>query len=301
MSNNRYLMPADAPEPLQKNPEELHFLYTPVTPDGPLAPLNARLLYVRTAKYERNWHSSPHTHSFSELFYITDGRGQFLVKGEKFPIEKGHMIIVNPLAEHSEFSTENYPLEYIVLGIEGLQFAPVSDGESADSVLHFSHAPGIMFHYIQALRDEVQSNLVGHEVVCQSLLNIILIQILRLEELNLSITASSNVNTACRMVKDYIDAHFKEPLTLEMLAQQAHQNKYYVAHTFKNAYGISPMRYLMHRRVDESKFLLTETDVSVDQIASITGFSSASHFSQVFRRLTDLTPHEFRKKSRNPS
>ncbi len=90
-----------------------------------------------------------------------------------------------------------------------------------------------------------------------------------------------------------------DPITLDLLARQAHQNKYYVAHTFKEAFGISPIKYLMERRVEESKYLLEETDYSIGQIASITGFSSASHFCQAFRRITGTTAIDYRKKMRS--
>ena len=300
MSSNRYLMPHNTgeilPDHFQEFLSEVQFVYTPVTPDGPVTPLNARLLYVSTAKYERDWHSAPHAHSFTELFYIVRGKGEFSVKGRSFPIEKNHLVIINPQIEHAEFSSEEQPLEYIVLGIEGLQFDPFDQEPEEVGVIHFTQVHRSTVHYLQALLEEVENDLVGHEVVCQSLLNVILIQILRHKELKLSISASGSVNASCRTVKDYLDVHFKEPLTLEILAQQAHQNKYYVAHTFKNAYGVSPMRYLINRRVDESKFLLSETDVSVGQIASITGFSSASHFAQAFRRIAGMTPKEYRKK-----
>lgn len=302
MSNKRYFLPVNlrdaGPGHFQELLPELQFLYTPVNEVEPDAPLDARLLYVSTAKYERDWHSSTHSHSFCELFYITGGRGHFMARGKKFSVEKNHLFIINPQIDHTEFSSEDRPLEYIVLGIEGLQFAPTDMEEEDTGVVHFTQTHSNTALFLQALREEVQNTYIGHEAVCQSLLNIILIQILRHEEVKLSITASNNASIACTEVKDYIDTHFKEPITLELLAQQAHQNKFYVAHSFKDAYGMSPIKYLMNRRVEESKYLLEETDVSVGQIASITGFSSASHFSQAFRRVTGTTPNDYRKRMR---
>lgn len=303
MSIKRYFLPAtprDAgPGYFQEFLPELQFLYTPVNEGEEGSPLDARLLYVSTAKYERDWHSSTHSHSFCELFYITGGKGYFMAKGKKFFVEKNHLFIINPQIDHTEFSSEDQPLEYIVLGIEGLQFSLFGSEEDEAGIVHFTQTHSNTALYLQALREEVQNTYIGHEAVCQGLLNIILILILRHEEVNLSITASVNASIACTEVKDYIDAHFKEPLTLDQLAQQAHQNKFYVAHSFKDAYGMSPIKYLMNRRVEESKHLLEETDVSVGQVASITGFSSSSHFAQAFRRATGMTPNEYRKYTRS--
>lgn len=296
MSNQRYTLPANHTE---DSVADLDFMFTPILQNGDQHPLGGRLLYLSTAKYEQDWNCSVHAHNFSELFFITGGKGFFMAKGRKFPIERSQLVIINPHVEHAEFSSRDQPLEYMVLGIDGLQFTPMVPSDSP--VIHIPQPHPKIEFYMNALRDEMQLSLYGHEAVCQNLLNIILLLILRHKEIRVSITAYNDVSAECIAVKDYIDAHFKDPITLELLAQQAHQNKYYIAHTFKDAFGISPIKYLMERRVEESKYLLDETDFSISQIASIIGFSSSSHYSQAFRRLTDMSPNEYRKKFRNPA
>ena len=71
-------------------------------------------------------------------------------------------------------------------------------------------------------------------------------------------------------------------------------NKFYLSHAFKREYGISPIHYMILRRIEESKYLLAETDLSMSQIAQLLGFSSLSYFSQVFRKTQSMTPMEYR-------
>lgn len=290
MSNHRYTLPY--PQDFQT---DLCFPLSAQHLGDTENTLSLRLLYLSSSRYENDWNCTMHSHSFSELFYITGGKGHFLVKGHKFPVEKNHLIIINPQIEHSEFSSENQPLAYIVLGIEGLQFTPSTTQQEDTPAVHITQANRHISYYIDALQDEVQVCRPGQEVICQNLLNIILMLILRQKDIQVSITAFNHVSTECMAIKDYIDSHFKEPISLDLLARQAHQNKYYVAHTFKEAFGISPIKYLMERRVEESKCLLAETDYPIGQIASITGFSSASHFCQAFRRITGATAIEYRR------
>lgn len=296
MSNQRYMLPYS-----QEFQTDLRFPLTSQYLGDSENPLTLRLLYLSSSRYENDWNCTLHSHSFSELFYITSGKGYFLVKGHKCPVEKNHLIIINPQIEHSEFSSEERPLEYVVLGIEGLQFTPSTTQQEDIPVVHITQADSRIAHCIDGLRDEVQYSRPGQEAICQSLLNIILLLILRQKDIHVAITAFNNVSAECMAIKDYIDSHFKDPITLDLLAQQAHQNKYYVAHTFKEAFGVSPIKYLMERRVEESKYLLEETDYSIGQIASIMGFSSSSHYSQAFRRSTSLSPNEYRKQSRSQS
>ena len=76
-------------------------------------------------------------------------------------------------------------------------------------------------------------------------------------------------------------------------------SKYYLSHAFKREYGISPIHYVITKRIEESKYLLAETDLSMSQIAQLLGFSSLSYFSQVFRRTQGVTPMEYRQRTKN--
>lgn len=54
------------------------------------------LLYSTYSKYEEDWSSYPHTHYFTELFFVLSGSGSFLVEDETFPIAKHDLIVINP-------------------------------------------------------------------------------------------------------------------------------------------------------------------------------------------------------------
>ena len=56
---------------------------------------------------------------------------------------------------------------------------------------------------------------------------------------------------------------------------------------------------MISRRIEESKYLLMETDLSMSQIAQLLGFSSLSYFSQVFRRSQGVSPLEYRQGTKN--
>ena len=61
---------------------------------------------------------------------------------------------------------------------------------------------------------------------------------------------------------------------------------------------MSPINYLISRRIEESRFLLRETDHTLSLIAQILGFSSLSYFSQCFRRVEGVSPLEYRRRHR---
>ena len=85
-----------------------------------------KLRNIASTKYSGDWPSIPHSHSYAELFYIVDGAGQFQINDKLFPVQAHQLVVVNPNVIHTEVSLESHPLEYIVLGIEGLEFT-ISD------------------------------------------------------------------------------------------------------------------------------------------------------------------------------
>ena len=266
---------------------------------GGTYPLNARLLYVSSAKYEGDWHSTPHTHFFAEMFYVLRGTGRFLVENTEFPVKENDLVIVNPNVAHTEMSRQNSPLEYIVLGVEGITFS-FHQNDTLDShhVFTFQENRMELLFYLKTLLNEAEREEPYHDKICQNLLEVMLIHMLRQADFSMSVIPSKKANIACGLAKRYIDAHFSEPITLQDLADLTHVNKYYLAHIFTEDYGLSPINYLINRRIEESKTLLTNTNHSISQIAAFTGFSSQSYFSQSFKKLIGLPPNEYRQKTR---
>ena len=84
--------------------------------------LNARLLSVSLSKDEKDWQSVFHTHHFTELFFVVNGEGNFLFHDEKYHIRTGDLVIIPPYMEHTEQSIKGTPLEYYVIGVEGISF-----------------------------------------------------------------------------------------------------------------------------------------------------------------------------------
>lgn len=66
----------------------------------------------------------------------------------------------------------------------------------------------------------------------------------------------------------------------------------------KYEYNVSPIDYLMKRRITEAKALLTSTDFSLTQIAEQIGFGSLPYFSKCFRKVEGTSPNEYRKSAK---
>lgn len=257
---------------------------------------SAKLLYVTAARYDTDWHSTMHSHYFSEFIYVLHGQGRFLVENTVLDIKENDLVIVNPHVEHTETSLKDHPLEYIVLGVDNVIFTfdPLG-AASSYRLYHYQEQASQMNWYLKTMLREVENKALYHEVVCQNLLEVMIIHMMRLANFTLSVVSSRRLRSVSSSAKRYIDDHFKEAVTLQELADELHVGKFHLIHSFTEDYGISPINYLIARRVEESKTLLKTTDLNIAKIASYTGFSSQSYFSQCFRRLSGFTPNEYRR------
>lgn len=114
-----------------------HINYSFNQTDDSLPRDKMKLRNIASTRYSGDWPSIPHSHSYAELFYIVDGAGQFQINDKLFPVQAHQLVVVNPNVIHTEVSLKSHPLEYIVLGIEGLEFTISDAAEGSFCVYTF--------------------------------------------------------------------------------------------------------------------------------------------------------------------
>ncbi len=252
------------------------------------------LVYTSTAKYEGDWHSTLHAHQCTELFYVTASQGLFRVENAIFHVQRDYLIIVNSNVEHTELPFKHHPTEYIVLGVHGGEFLLTNSGNNRYCIIDCSKNAHVIRGLMEQIIKEAKEKASYYTIAGNSLLQLLAIQLLREGKFTLIPQHTNKPSIQCAAVKYYIDEHFKEDITLNKLAEIAFLNKHYLVHIFTQEYNISPMRYLMHRRIEESRYLLAQTNYSISEISSMLGFSSNSYFSQTFNRIIGISPSKFR-------
>ena len=260
--------------------------------------LSFQLESITKSKYDSDWHSTFHTHPFTELFYVVDGKGEFNIQGQRFPVKANDFVIINPQVEHTELSSPDEPLEYIVLGIRGLSFSnltPVSEGGHPFSFFNLRDEQKDILRYLNAMVQEATSQQMSYELVCHNLLEILLIKILRHQHFDLEVGKQSKATKDISFIKHYLETYYHESIQLEDLASMTHLSRFYISHSFKKEIGMSPMEYLIDIRIKESKILLRTTNYSISQVADIVGFTTPTYFSKQFRKSTGISPTDYRE------
>jgi AraC family transcriptional regulator len=102
-------------------------------------------------------------------------------------------------------------------------------------------------------------------------------------------------NARLRRVLDHIEQHLEDEITVSGLAAQAHLSEFHFTRMFTAAIGIPPHRYVSRRRLENAMAFLAAGRLPLSEIAHRSGFSSQASFNRAFRRVTGMTPGEYRR------
>lgn len=93
----------------------------------------------------------------------------------------------------------------------------------------------------------------------------------------------------------YLEEHFRDHVQLADLAEHCDLSSTHIHRLFQRLLRMSPAEYLLALRLQEARRLLATTDEPLSEIALSTGFFDQSHFTKRFRKMTGMTPTQFRK------
>ncbi len=254
-----------------------------------------------------NKHSRlPHSHSdFSELFYVYKGSGTYIVDTNSYNIKEGDIVICNEGILHGESPESIRSVRSYSIGVKNLKFKDLPENwicskTTIPVVSSGSLATNIkeIFQLIYKLTDGgTQFN-----DVCNSLSkSLILITRQLLDERGdrEPNAPKSSAHATAERVRNFLNEHSHEALTLDKIAETLKINKYYLAHSFKAEFGVSPIQYTMERRIGEAQGYLMDSELPIGDIADMLGFSSTAHFNSTFNKYVGISPGKYRDSFKN--
>jgi AraC-like DNA-binding protein len=96
-------------------------------------------------------------------------------------------------------------------------------------------------------------------------------------------------------IKNYMVGNLSEQVRLADVASVAGCSERHLLREFQKSEGLSPMKYLLSRRIDRAKQLLSQESLSLAEIGQACGFPYVQHFTTAFGRATGLTPAQYRR------
>lgn len=95
-------------------------------------------------------------------------------------------------------------------------------------------------------------------------------------------------------VKAYVETHYGEELSLNILADQVYVHPTYLSILFKKKTGSNFKDYVTRVRIEKAKEMLKDLSLRIVDISGKVGYESSKHFSKIFKELTGMTPKDYR-------
>ena len=258
---------------------------------------NPRLVASGYLMDDPEWSSNPHVHDFVELIFCTGGRGHTTIYNQNYEIGPGDLIVHNPNTPHHESSNPDSPLEFFFVGLTDFQIK----GMPENMLMAEGHCPvqkteGYKYQFDIFFVELIKETLYRKEhfqMISEAICACILALSLRVIEG--APTSTETISPHCIRIKEYIDKNFTSDMNLSQLSSAVYISQTYISHIFKAEMGVSPIQYLINKRIAHAKRLLSTNDMPIAQIATECGYDDPVYFSQVFKRITGYSPKEYRK------
>jgi AraC-like DNA-binding protein len=111
------------------------------------------------------------------------------------------------------------------------------------------------------------------------------------------VTAPDVYRRLCR-ARDFIDLCYDHPLSLDQMSNEACFSRYHFLRLFRQAFDKTPHQYLIERRIEKAKELLSSENLRVTDVCFEVGFRSLGSFSSLFHKYVGHAPVTYREKVR---
>lgn len=249
-----------------------------------------------------------HYHDCYELYYLYSGERYYFIQDKTYHVTSGSFVLINPNEIHRTGNLGNFGYDRMLIHFskELLEEYLAVDSslnpyQTLEEKIHIitmePQEQNLVEMLLHAMETEYKSN---HQRE-NSYIKLTLLQLLlflnhcKPGQQDAALTKLGNTQNTMFEILGYINNNYFENLTLESISARYYLSTFYFSRTFKEATGFHFVEYLNNVRIKESKKLLLNTGLSINEIATAVGFNSTTHFGRVFKQITGCSPSAYKK------
>lgn len=249
-----------------------------------------------------NYSVPHHWHDEIEIIYLEYGRVNIYSNEQEYKLKPGDFYIVNSNELHQILGVEPSLHHAIIFHPRLLDFnffdhteeqfiKPITSGNAKFS----SHVYKDQDHLsiMRQLVDTDVKEYLSIKILIYTLINEFYHH--HLIETN----AQPNKHDDIKKVILYIQNNFSTCLVLDDIAKQINISPNHLCKYFKKKMGITVFQYINQYRISQSMYLLVNTNLSITDIALNCGFENISYYNRTFKKMTSLTPNQYRHQNKN--
>jgi AraC-like DNA-binding protein len=278
----------------------------------------ACMIDVRFYKYDGHHHIRMNRHDYFEIFYLQAGELVCRIQDRSFSMQSGDLAVISS----TQYHTMHLPANRRELGrvkAAALYFLPEairvtdSTGEDVEYLMPFllqdtafphiiaarNGISGEVFDLIKRIHAELPASTTRARLAVKTYLKMILILLVNhYAGHNGTVETYNRKQRAIEQLRplfDYLESHYHKPISIEKAAVLIGMSESHFMRFFKHVTGQSFLAYVNHFRIAKAQALLATTSKSVSEVSQEVGFCDQSYFGLTFRKLTQMTPRQYRR------
>ena len=227
------------------------------------------------------------------LIYVHKGYGNFGIKGEKFKVGEGNIVLYKPFEPqelvylHTDHP-EMYWIHFTGYDVENILNETGLNDYRLMNIGINEEVPAVYMKILNALTVKNKLYEFITSTGLMSLLSLVAESLYKTTEINL-------IPNNFESIIGFIHTNYNLNYTDDYLASMCNLSTYHFIHTFKRVTGLPPKAYISQIRMNKAKELLCMTRLNMNEIANIIGYDNPLYFSRVFRNQCFCSPTEYRK------
>lgn len=240
-----------------------------------------------------------HDHDCFEISLFLSGNAYCSIENQNHPISPGDILLISPFELHQPQISPGVPYDRIVLWINKTFLEQSSSPQTdltacfATGSSHHNNLPQLgptqreeIQRLMMRLCHEAGNQKYGGDIFSNCLLKGLLVEINRAAQPIKHETAGPDIVSS---VLNYINEHYNERLSLDLIASKFFISKYYLSHEFNRAVGTSVYRYIIQKRLQIAKEMLSN-GVPPTAVCQHCGFTDYANFYRAFKSAYGITP-----------
>ena len=236
------------------------------------------------------------TRACSDIYcieYVISGKGTVTCGGQTFFPQKGDVYLLPPGMRHDYYADAAEPYEKIWMNVRGSLCDFLYESYSLKGRFYFENCPmySMFYRFLNFYSGCAQGT---QEITAQGEL---LFHEMMADLYHWTIGMEPREKTIAENVKDYIDLHIDEKITVRQLCKNVGLSPAQLNRVFKKAYGSAPYQYCLSQKLSKASSMLRNTSLQVREISEKLSFADEHYFSSVFHEKTGMTPKEYRNRA----
>jgi AraC-like DNA-binding protein len=268
-------------------------------------PIQTEMMYLhRVTTY--NMGTFLHRHNAYELYLFLRGNVNFYIENRCYHLQSGDLILLTPEEMHRSFAMDKNEYERITINLKKSYLNRLSTSTTNLSACfdfrpkgkgNIIHLDSDQLQQVLQLTGELEQILKSNEYGADIQANVRITQLLLVINLafqNTSFVPTDIMPKLVRNTMDYIEANLAGELTLKHLSEALCMSSTYISRHFKEHTGLTIRAYVHSRRIELSKYYLSE-GMSITEACYQSGFRDYANFIRSFTKLVGISPGRFTK------